>query len=286
MKKTLLIGLTAVALGSMTACSNILEEEGIVSPSAKTGTLTIGVEEDNSVSIVTKTDENTITNQEAGDDYKVKLYTNTNTYIEDEYEVVKDKSYSLPAANEAYTLESYNIDPTTISEFCMWDQPIYYRKKKKITIVGGTANSVDLTCTLKNSQITIDKSGLETDDATKVITVTSIKIKNGDQYFPVYGDGVQVNKKLGLNTLYVKDGIPAEIVLNVTRKDNINVNPVTTPLVKNGDKVSYTESAKNYKVSYSLSTEYGVATIKINVNNTITEVDLGNVVVNPYDSSN
>ena len=56
MKKTLLIGLAAVALGSMTACSNILEEEGIVSPSAKTGTLTIALETDGSLDVATKTE--------------------------------------------------------------------------------------------------------------------------------------------------------------------------------------------------------------------------------------
>ena len=53
MKKTLLIGLAAVALGSMTACSNILEEEGVIS--ATTDTLSVGLDADATVNIVTKT---------------------------------------------------------------------------------------------------------------------------------------------------------------------------------------------------------------------------------------
>ena len=62
MKKTfLLLGIVAMALGNMTSCSNILEEEGTIPASAKTGTLTVALEADNSVNVTTKADENTYT---------------------------------------------------------------------------------------------------------------------------------------------------------------------------------------------------------------------------------
>ena len=75
MKKTLLIGLAAVALGSMTACSNILEEEGTISASAKTGDLTIGVEADGSVNVTTKSSEEDLTLEYASllENFKVEF---------------------------------------------------------------------------------------------------------------------------------------------------------------------------------------------------------------------
>ena len=73
MKKSLLIGLAAVTLGCMTACSNILEEEGTIS--AKTGKLIISLETDDAVNIVTKTEnKETVT-------FEVKLEKDSPTIV-------------------------------------------------------------------------------------------------------------------------------------------------------------------------------------------------------------
>ena len=86
MKKSLLIGLTAVALGSMTACSNILEEEGTIS--AKTGTLTIALEADGSLDVATKAEETSaiIMTDEMAKDLNVKVIHSNGT----EKEVTSD----------------------------------------------------------------------------------------------------------------------------------------------------------------------------------------------------
>lgn len=279
MKKTfLLLGIVAMALGNMTSCSNILEEEGTIPASAKTGTLVLALEQDNSVNVVTKT----VT--DAGDDYVVKLYSSSATYIDNKkYSEVKGQSYSLPAAENAYTLESYNIAPDKI-EMCAWDKPAFYGKKENITVTGGQTNEVELTCTRKNSQITIDKTDLESEEAKKVITITSLRVKNGETYFSLIGG--DATGTLGSNILYVKEGIPAQLELLVTRVDDTSISTsVITPLNGTTGNVGNTEAAKNYEVTYKLSTEYGVTTIVIKVDDTITEVKLDDVVVNPYQTT-
>ena len=279
MKKTfLLLGIVAMALGNMTSCSNILEEEGTIPASAKTGTLVLALEQDNSVNVVTKT----VT--DAGDDYIVKLYSSSATYIDSKkYSEVKDQSYYHAAAENTYILETYNIDPNKI-EMCAWDKPAFYGKRENITVTGGQTNKVELTCTRKNSQITIDKTDLESEEAKKVITITSLNVKNGDNYFPLIGESA--TGTLGQNILYVKEGIPAQLELRVTRVDDTSISTsVITPLNGTTENVGNTEAAKNYQVTYKLSTEYGVTTIVIKVDDTITEVKLNDVVVNPYQTT-
>ena len=158
MKKTLLIGLAAVALGSMTACSNILEEEGTISASAKTGELVIGLTQ-TPVNVVTKSksvdinsfkdkvtvklEANSVVAQPGNINFPIeKLYSE---WTNEPLKVSTQTSYKLTASCSMAEASNFGFN-----------MPEFINVEDAIVVNAGTTKNVNLLCTLDNSIVEID----------------------------------------------------------------------------------------------------------------------------------
>lgn len=271
MKKSLLIGLAAVALGGMTACSNILEEEGIVSPSAKTGTLTIALETDGSLDVATKSTTSKVTlTEEQMKDFIVK---------------VDEKTLTNPSYNdnkltysENLAVGSYDVSATygNMNANFGWNSPIF---KGEATVVIETLKrtTCDLTAKLDNSQITVDQTSFNA-FLTKA-NVTSLYVYAGENE-PTDESGIYnlitSQNVLETKTLYVKRGLSnVYIVIKGSLKDDSKTFELSESIS------NVTEAAKNYNVKYSIKGDKGSLSLVISIDGDITEVPI-NAEVDPY----
>ena len=264
MKKTfLLLGIVAMALGNMTSCSNILEEEGTIPASAKTGTLTVALEADNSVNVTTKADENTYT-------IPSSLYNVENFTVK----VTKED-------NGSYKLVAYNKEKSAVKDF-EWDAP-YFSGTGTTTLKKNATATLSAECKLQNSIIGIDFGDLlATDDDIEVVSLTA-KADNVTD-FEIYKDGAVVdNMDLSTKMVYAKAGIGAKLVL-VVKSTKLNKEKTIETEIKGVDETT-NSAEKKYSVQYSFVEDGdGVLSIQISVNGTITVVTIP-VSVDPYEDN-
>ncbi len=277
MKKTLLIGLAAVALGSMTACSNILEEEGVISPSAKTGLLTIALEADGSVDVATKADGDQIQNAATLTDEQKKQFTITAT------NTANTSSTSTISFNTTENVYRSAIPAGTYSvkakydkmndKVLAWDSPIFEgNSSSNITVVKGRQAEATINVTLQNSQIVLDQTTFE--EFNDLVDVTELYVYDTNSPNEKYS---LIDSQNAGKVLYVK-------------KEQSNVKIVVKGTLDGGTQIDYeaaiantTEAAKRYVVKYSLSTENGQMKISININGNVTIKEV-NIPVNPYNN--
>ena len=289
MKKTfLLLGIVAMALGNMTSCSNILEEEGTIPASAKTGTLTVALEADNSVNVTTKADENTYTIPSSL--YNVENFTvkvtkednGTSTTVESlsgTYSSIKDKSETVAAG--FYKLVAYNKEESAVKDF-EWDAP-YFSGTGTTTLKKNATATLSAECKLQNSIIGIDFGDLlATDDDIEVVSLTA-KADNVTD-FEIYKDGAVVdNMDLSTKMVYAKAGIGAKLVL-VVKSTKLNKEKTIETEIKGADETT-NSAEKKYSVQYSFVEDGdGVLSIQISVNVNITVVT-NPVSVDPYEDN-
>ncbi len=275
MKKSLLIGLAAVALGSMTACSNILEEEGVISPSAKTGLLTIALEADGSVDVATKANGDVVENAATLTDEQKTQFIITATNI------ANTSSTSTISFNSTENVYRSAIPAGTYSvkakydkmndKVLAWDAPIFEgNSSANITVEKGRQAEATIDVTLQNSQIVLDQTTFE--EFEDLVNVTELYVYDTNNSTEKYS---LIDSQNADKVLYVK-------------KDQSNVKIVVKGTLDGGTQINYeaviantTEAAQRYVVKYSLSTENGQMKISININGNVTIKEV-EIPVNPY----
>ena len=271
MKTRLLVGLVAVALGGLTSCSNILEENGIPNSVAESGMgeLRINLSTDASVSVVTKAID-------ADGDYRIKLTKQSdNTIIEKKY---SDFSNPLKLANGKYTIEAYNKLEDDVLDF-EWNAPYYKTSGTDEVTISGNKTSKELTCVRANSSLMVDTTLLgRNDDSSKILYVKSLTAKNGETSSLNLIDS---DHRLATDSVCVKAGIPATIELVAVRMDNGKEITVSSPLKKEGESAANIDPKKKYNVSYSIYAENGELTLSVKVNDEVKTVSVP-VQIDPY----
>lgn len=292
MKKSLLIGLAAVALGSMTACSNILEEEGVVSPSAKTGTLTIGVEADASVNVTTKASEENLTEiyNSLLDEFKVELTAPSGVQLPDGlsgqnllYKDIENNIYKLPAKTGYSLRASYG---TMDDKSFAWDCPVFEGTSSSFDVVANKLTRETVSCTLQNSIIEVNVADLNTstDDDGNGVIVTSLYAMIGNDEntkFYLMGDKVEEGKSLAGNILYVAANVDAKLIMEGHLESNSSKTFKTTATEIEAKDATLTTGKTKYKVKYTLSNANGELQLVVSIDGKVTVVDI-NKVVDPY----
>lgn len=285
MKKTLLIGLAAVALGSMTACSNILEEEGTISASAKTGSLVVALEADGGVDVTTKAGESVAIPDDLLDNMKVKATLSGSSpeqIVELTGEIQSDKyvyTHTDKIKSGAYKVTA-TYDKTDGEVLC-WDSPIFYGETNVTVKTGDTPTEGSITATLQNSQIVLDETSYDTFD--DKATIDELYVHEG---ITPPSDG---NKKFSLlpaetKTLYVKNDV-SDLYLHI-KGTLTSGSHAFEKSIKIGDANFETESAKKYKLKCAWSEGQGSMKITITIDGNISEVELPEVNVDPYAPQN
>lgn len=287
MKKTfLLLGIVAMALGNMTSCSNILEEEGTIPASAKTGTLTVALEADNGIDVSTKADVVTVPSDLTSEMQVTATKTgeSTGTTISLQYESTSSSSYIYSSTLAAGTYSVTASYDQTNNAVLSWDSPIFKgTTTNNVTVEKGKEAEATINATLQNSQIVVDNSTYT--EFCKLATVSELYVYNGTTV-PIADEGkcslLDNNNTLETSkTLYVAAG-QSEVYIKI--KGQLTSGGQTFEVQKpicSGNE-NKTEAAKKYTVKYSLSTENGSMKITININGNITE-EVIDVEVNPYE---
>ena len=281
MKKTLLIGLAAVALGSMTACSNILEEEGSIS--AKTGSLTITLEADGSLGVATKSDDKITLPTDIADNM---LVTAKHRVIGSEY------TFNLTKEENIYTGFRSELPTGAYSVTALYGQmtgnldfgtPIF-GGSDDVVVSKGTNASANISATLQNSIIVVDNN--EFSNFKNLADVRELYVYEGQQNEqPDKNDNkfslLESNEK---GDLFVKKGLENIYIYiaGTVKKDGQSFG---TAVKICGEGQSVTEAAKKYVVKYSLVEATGSIILNINVNGNVTQVNV-NASVNPYAPAN
>ena len=275
MKATILSGLIAVALGGLTSCRNILEENGMINNVAESGMgeLRINLSTDPTVEAITKAEEDL-------SKFTVKI---DNT--EHSYDDWKDNKRLTVAVGNNKTVEAYNIKADEVKNFA-WNKP-YYTGSQTANIVAGQITTVNISCSRANSTLVVDTTGFnpEEEGQTKILCVKSLKAYAEEQDNSDTNGFDLLKRTNEADSVCVKADIKARIELVPAKMaDGTELSPVTTYIFSDQSAEEKTEAAKRYKVSYTVNNTNGQATITVKVNNTVTEVPIG-VEVNPYGST-
>lgn len=284
MKKTLLIGLAAVALGGMTACSNILEEEGVISPSAKTGLLTIALEADGSVDVATKATVSTPTDLSS----KMKVTAtkvengNTSATVDISYKSVSGDSYiysSYLNPGEYSVAAKYDEMGNAVLE---WNTPIFEgTTNQHITVSKGKEATGTIEAKLQNSQIVIDNTTFS--EFCEYANIEKLYVYQGATQPTSDGNKfsmIETNGSLVSDILYVKkEQSNIYIYIKGTLKSGSQPFEVTKLIGHN--ETEKTEAAIKYIVKYILSADKGSMKITVSINGNVTEQPI-EVPVNPY----
>lgn len=296
MKKTLLIGLAAVALGSMTACSNILEEEGTISASAKTGSLVIGLTQ-TPVNVVTKSDDKGLDINSFKDKVTVKLEAYSS-------EVAQPNSITFPIQKlySEWTNEPLKVSTQTkykLTASCQmsdntnfgFDMPEFEDVEDNIVVNAGTTKYVNLKCTLDNSIVEIDLEGLGNEDnlvgGVYFIPKDLYLTTNDNSELSLIKDGVN---NIGNKIIFAKAGISAKIKLtgylsNDTEKDTLIETDFVSIGEKNAESVGNTVANTKYLVRYALKGDEGKLQLQISMNDLVKVEDF-DITVDPYATQN
>lgn len=287
MKKTfLLLGIVAMALGNMTSCSNILEEEGTIPASAKTGTLTVALEADNGIDVSTKADGVTVPSDLTSKMKVTATKTGESTETTSlQYKEISSSSYiySSTLAPGSYSVTA--LYDETNNAVLIWDSPIFKgTTTSDVTVDKRKEAEATIEATLQNSQIVVDNSTYT--EFCNLATVSELYVYNGTTT-PTTDEGkyslLNNNVLETSKTLYVAAGQSDVYIYIKGQLTNGGQTFEVRKQICSGNE-SKTEAAKKYTVKYSLSTN-GSMKITININDNITEEEI-KVDVNPYEEDN
>lgn len=273
MKTRLLVGLLTVALGGLTSCGNILEENGVINNVAESGMgeLRINLSTDPTVEAITKSNT-----PEDLSNFTVSIGETTYNYNQWYGQTLLVKTGS------DQTITAYNL--SKVDDFA-WNAP-YYTGSQTASIVAGKNATVTINCTRANSTLVVDTTGFEpAKGKEKILYVKSLLAYNGDKDTNAFNLLQNGNSPAApTDSVCVKAGITAKIVLTPAKMDGTPLTPVTRYLTNDGN-TGTTGAAQKYNISYEVKDDKGQATIQITVNKTVTEEHQINVDVNPYNSS-
>ena len=289
MKARLLVGLLTVALGGLTSCSNILEENGVINNVAESGMgeLRINLTTDASLNVSTKGGEGT------------------------EPVNINDKSYDINTGNFDVTavLSSSTANYTgKASEFPQnvvagdykvtatydqmngkaldWDKPSF-TGSATVTIPKAGSKTADIQATLSNSIITFDaeaskKAFGETADISKVFVYTGTKenVPEADgEKFVLYDSSKDSQEA---QTLFVAAGqsdvyIHIDGEVNDKSQTQINHSSKIAGKMEDGqltEQTHVTFAANVYKIAYKLTSDKGELSLGITVSGSTQDITL------------
>lgn len=278
MKTRLLAGLTALVLGGLTSCSNILEENGIPNSVAESGMgeLRINLSTDASLNVSTKAlDEKHLVKTEISKE-AFTIFGRTS----EEQSYVPLGSYSNPMTVTATTYTSFQAeykDEEKNSKPFALNAPHYIGTTTAGSYkveASGTSPKPSIEAKLKNAVLNFELNNLA------ILTdITVLQLQLGETY--------TIENSLSLLNLQSSD----EVFVNADRNDiyiyiegALKADPTKTfKVAKNicSGTQSKTESQKYYQVTYELKSEKGSLTLSLEINQDIYEVPL-DVKIDPY----
>ena len=263
MKKTLLIGLAAVALGSMTACSNILEEEGTIS--AKTGIVSFNLTSDPTIEIVTKANEVAIPTGKEGD-FKVTIDGNKDYIVS----YSAEKGFSQELFYEVYNVVAHNTELTE-DEPIAWNKPYFVSESTSLNVDSET-KTLPLVCKRGDAVISIDKSGLTSNGFTN-ISLTA-KTESTAAVNALAKENNASQKWFEQDQLCVKAG--TVVKMNLSMSVDGETKKFSFDLLQNSAAVV---AGNQYNVTFTVNK--GEATFTIKVNDTLNSVTTS-ITIDPY----
>lgn len=300
MKTTILSGLIAVALGGLTSCSNILEENGVINSSAQSGMgeLRINLTTDASLNVSTKSgeeEEDLSTSYESlKGDFEVTLTAPTGTTVAGvtlptnaKYSEIANTKYTLPAVS-GYTLTAKYGE---MNEDFGWNCPIFAGTNSQINVSAGAETPASVTCTLQNAIINVNLDNLSKDSRIGITSLYATSGTNSETKFYMKGASVDNGKALGKDTVYVKAGVTANLVLEGTftptgSDTSISFTTPATPIrPTDASEGAQTTAKTKYNVTYTLSDSKGQIIIGIVIDGKVTPVTI-NTQIDPYNNTN
>ena len=297
MKARLLVGLLTVALGGLTSCSNILEENGVINNVAESGMgeLRINLSTDASLNVSTKA--------EAGKEnvQNITKYQGTITVTTTKGDNVSGEptlpstegTYKLPLGT--YTLSAKNEKDMGEEDF-KWNYPVLATTEDKTVTLLETSpiKTAELTLTLQNSIIAVDNEAWK--NLKKSINITAFQVVNTTEN--ISDKSAEITNGMSLlnenstdlyeGLLYAKSTLDnVKVVLDgyVGTDQNQNTFRAVTDIKPNDSTSGTALGLKNkYNIGFNLDTDNGSLTIKVTVNNQVNSETI-TLPINPYDST-
>lgn len=286
MKARLLVGLLTVALGGLTSCSNILEENGVINNVAESGMgeLRINLTTDASLNVSTKGGVSTNGINKENFTYKVKesqaTESLTKTYSEFPLTLPKG-TYSVTATYDQMVNEEGNAVPLA------WDKPSFYGEHSTVSVPG----TAEITATLSNSVISFDADATKTAFDNKA-TISQVFVYVGNKNYTNETKYVLYDASLETQearTLFVAaDQTNVYIHIDGTVRDS-KLTEISHSTLIAGKKLdngtlgetTKTFAANEYKVGYTLNDEKGLLTLTIHVTGTTQDITITEKI-DPY----
>lgn len=294
MKTRLLSGLTALLLGGLTSCSNILEENGVINNVAESGMgeLRINLTTDANLNALTKSDSNPSTTTTKVKEILETVPTNgftikgTGTNPNNQFtgtvgqyttaQKVPADTYSITAEN-SYP-EGFRVD---------FGKPHFKGTISDITVTANQTKTVDesdFIVTLQNSVITVNPNINNTTESTFSITDLYIVDPNNSStsYSLLTENKTAIKIPEKVDELLFVD--PAVEYVNIVIKGTVNQKKfdITKPI--NTKQESSSNTPKNYYVNYTLSTNNGDLVLNVSVDGSVTEASQ-NFTIDPYNGN-
>lgn len=285
MKTTILSGLIAVALGGLTSCSNILEENGVINNVAESGMgeLRINLTTDASLNVSTKGGVSTTEINGSNFTYEVRgsQATESQTKRYSDFPLtLPTGTYSVTATYDQMVNEEGNTVPLA------WDKPSFYGECSPVSVPG----TATINATLSNSVISFDKETTETAFKDKV-TISEVFVYAGnkdytnEEKFTLYKAGQTQETK----TLFVAAGQKnVYIHIDGTVQDSKSTKISHSTLIagrkqENGTlgETTQTFAANEYKVAYTLNDDKGLLSLTINISGTTQDITITEEI-DPY----
>lgn len=282
MKTRLLVGLVAVALGGLTSCSNILEENGVINNVAESGKgyLRISLDQNNVIEVNTKTisfDGAKLTIPEEdmknfnikatrkGEDSPIEGLTGPYKDVKGSQVAVDPGTYTLSAS---YSSMSDNFE---------FDNPCF-SGSDEVSVTAGDLTTGRVECALSNSIIQFPNLSTFADKVTidKLVAIT------GEVDDQAITNAADLSENIKTKTLYVKPNLEgAKIVM----KGKLKTDNTPFTAVANIGGNSQTSAQKVYNISYSLNSSQGSLTIEITVSDSVNPNPI-TITIDPYNNNN
>ena len=297
MKARLLVGLLTVALGGLTSCSNILEENGVINNVAESGMgeLRINLTTDATLNVSTKaaeevtTDKSSVTIKGKAINFDPALLMITATEITDNPEqkvTYTEKFTEFPMKVKASNYSVSAIYDKMNNQTLAWNAPSFAGKTASIVPVSKTQpGTASISATLDNSIITINEN--EFNKFKTKVSIDRLFVFEGSAPTPEEINEPNFslikteNSNISLYTdqlLFVKKEA-TDVRIYIRYKINENTKTHIHPIItETGGK---TTSGKDYNITYTLVEESGDLNLAITVNGYVMPENV-TVEVDPY----
>lgn len=285
MKARLLVGLVTVALGGLTSCSNILEENGVINNVAESGMgeLRINLSTDATLNVSTKAISTESINI---GDFVITATKDNKSVPLGNYSGFTEGKKAVPHGTYSNITATLNQMGDDVLKF---DAPSFQGVHLDDVIISAnqTTEIGTITATLTNSVISVDQSTFNTFKSKVNIDQLYVyagptKPTDTKKQFSLIinsGSSVTLNQQ---NVLYVKaEEANINLYLHGTLNNGTHTTVEWTTPIKGTEG---TEAAKQYNVKYSLNEDNGSISLNIELDGNVIEVPI-TVEVNPYGST-